>query len=1387
MADKHFLVHGAQCKCEFGAAPDKLSVLSQQKDYINDGDGAEKLIASTKDIGPTFEKNTFGSCTLTHSSCAASVKEWLQPYPNVTLSNGGKILTEDSLAICPVSGCPSISVIKQQHGQKAKVTEAHFNQVQPETLTMLNPLAPPSKKKAKDPPKIKSIKVTAADRGITLHSKKNTEASIATLQAGIDESLQFEVEEFLNASKCDKNKTGWKVIHAHSFDGEAESFGETGPSFKVNFDALGSFRIIAYGSPEGDTEQIHRCIDVEVVKNSVTEISIKDAPAHARIKKAKNGAETIYVRKGLPVTFSAKYMFTPVKDEDRKNISMQVTDLAGNILQSSDSDTITYIPPNSAAVYIVKLKKQVTAPDEHAAELSKTFHTEANGVLEVVCVTQQHLVRPGTPLSFEVKRLTYSTLADSAPFEQEAIQWKLNGRLQPVKGPHLTLSGAELIAPGKYIIDAFVPDEQAGLSKNDWQFEVRKNRVINLEGPTEWIAGKKYDITAQTEQTYDAKLDGRIQWTPSDIDTTPQKCEGVYANTAGNFVVTASLAGNTEPAVLKAKASYARITRWSFSYFNKDVQREGSIGLETNLHLIINGLTDETVKVNIWEHKVEHNWFSTSGAKMVNVKSFTKKLSNGELFEKIQTSDDLWKKLQYDDGLCQIFFTLEKSGDLEHVQFEQDKVKAFAGGSALYGQIFPATNNKDIGVYLKMISGIRVLDACFVNSDYKKLYKVIKYGDTAYGLVKLRGIMPGAKVKVGLIENLVNDSNHKTDPVANNAGEIAVLNDGTLKIEFKTSKGALGEHNKYVKNLAPGTPRTFYMALYHGDSKLLFPVDVGDNDITNEVANVFQIAKNVAHLVSPGSEDKQAMAITAAYVKRNYFLQLKVADTDTQNTLLSSIAPVVLGEKLDGGTVAPGNCVCKEYDLIWGSKFKCAERKKIVEMCSRLWPQKDKIIMANYLMACMAVETDETFSPSKGYSSGGATGLVQWTGDAIDGMNKNNKYNKGSLLTKSRLAHMTVLEQLDYVELYFKMWIDRGKIISDALDMYMCIWCPKAVGRDDSFVCYDENNSSKNYNNNSSIDGEYYIEKYTNKKGKTIFNTIGKGEKDGQITKGELKPRIKVKQIAGQAYKSKYEECASSLSNISFTKDVITYYTFYNGKIEKHIPKVIKSGYEGKYKYVYCDQNNGQHEICIADWHETIKKMTGQRHSTKPVHSKIISDSIVSEGQTSRRVIYENGDVAEYGVNKGKYFWNLYACVAGNPKIEVIKMPNSLDYSKSGILIKYSFSDTQRRYTCPGALAGFIGALAECGYSDISTTGSCFKEGTCFPSVAHVNGKSIDTKYINKERESKFIEAMKKFKFSTEITGTDGSHTYKGTIHKSDHNDHLHSGFDESQVIIIKE
>lgn len=251
-----------------------------------------------------------------------------------------------------------------------------------------------------------------------------------------------------------------------------------------------------------------------------------------------------------------------------------------------------------------------------------------------------------------------------------------------------------------------------------------------------------------------------------------------------------------------------------------------------------------------------------------------------------------------------------------------------------------------------------------------------------------------------------------------------------------------------------------------------------------------------------------------------------------------------------------------------------------------------------------------------------------------------------------------------------------------------------------------------------------------------------------------------------------------------FEKGIVTYNIYENHQIIKYIPKNISSSNKQKYKYIYYEKSGKKHNICTVDWNTTKEKSKGEKRSSKPTHASILYDKKVNQGQTSRRVKYKNGDIAEYGVNNGEYFWRLFKALAGN--VTLVRMPDSLKYNNGNVKISYTFSNTQRRYTSPGHLACFIGALATTGLA-IQSTGSCFEEGTGFPSTSHNNGRSVDTIYLtNQNHEQKYITAMKNFGCHTQYRGH-SKPKYKWTTPAAYHNSHLHSMFDEKRVIISRE
>ncbi|MEC3875466.1 hypothetical protein [Chryseobacterium salviniae] len=478
-------------------------------------------------------------------------------------------------------------------------------------------------------------------------------------------------------------------------------------------------------------------------------------------------------------------------------------------------------------------------------------------------------------------------------------------------------------------------------------------------------------------------------------------------------------------------------------------------------------------------------------------------------------------------------------------------------------------------------------------------------------------------------------------------------------------------------------------------------------------------------------------------------------------------------------------CVCKEQykDLVWGGKVSCEFRKKVVQMAINLGLPQKNYEGANWLMTIMALESAYSFSPKCGTfgknpdesSKYKYVGLIQFGKAAAEEVGT----------TRTHLISLTAEEQLDYVEKHFQLKQFKG-LLNNRTALYLSVNYPSATkyASDKDHVVYDSTKDA--YDDNPMFKRETH-EFWIDKKGKKQYYT----GKEGKSYVWEFEEALKEVEDLGKSNKTKTFTC----ENINKTndkvnaKDVVTYHIYSGGKIEKHIPKKIKEGFEKKYKYVFHDSKGNEHEVCTADWHTTKEKGIGQVYKTKPTHSKVISDQNVSEGNTSRRVKYENGDIAEYGNHPKKgIIWLLYK--AGKNNVELVKMPDSLNYSKDGILIAYNFSKTQRRYTGANSFAGFIGYLAKSGYK-LTTTGSCFSEGSSFPSQEHCNGRSVDTLYLGViEQDQKVIDNAMFFHFTEVLKGVN-SYCEKlkragngGTLHNS----HLHSGnFDSSIIKIIKE
>lgn len=144
---------------------------------------------------------------------------------------------------------------------------------------------------------------------------------------------------------------------------------------------------------------------------------------------------------------------------------------------------------------------------------------------------------------------------------------------------------------------------------------------------------------------------------------------------------------------------------------------------------------------------------------------------------------------------------------------------------------------------------------------------------------------------------------------------------------------------------------------------------------------------------------------------------------------------------------------------------------KLIEVALNLQVNPD------YLIACIAFETGETFSSSVRNKLSGATGLIQFMPQTA-----------ASLGTSTdELARMNPAKQLDYVEKYFAPRTGKLKTLED---IYMAILWPAAIGKPNDYVLFKKDGSyPKRYIQNAGLD----------------FN------KDGLITKAEAAAKVRKK------------------------------------------------------------------------------------------------------------------------------------------------------------------------------------------------------------------------------------------------------------------------------------
>ncbi|MFP3590571.1 hypothetical protein [Chryseobacterium sp. SIMBA_038] len=336
--------------------------------------------------------------------------------------------------------------------------------------------------------------------------------------------------------------------------------------------------------------------------------------------------------------------------------------------------------------------------------------------------------------------------------------------------------------------------------------------------------------------------------------------------------------------------------------------------------------------------------------------------------------------------------------------------------------------------------------------------------------------------------------------------------------------------------------------------------------------------------------------------EQEYFLEIEYAgqSVDSEVINVNDSAPKIKvetgvstsGVKQKTVQKQQGTCICQEQykDLIWGGKVSCEFRKKVVEICAELWGESRKMEMANGLMAVMNVETWGTFKAHhrEGYKSADdnpkeltisslykegnskssrAIGLIQFTQDALEGMSEFPPSTSATRGTQARYdslnklklsyAQMGEIRQLDKVKKYFTPAKNK---IKTPEDIYLHVFAPNGVGKDDNYLLYSK--GTVEYSSNASVD-----------------------KNNNGIQRSEILARFHKSRNEGLGNKTLTFTCGidNKKQEDSQATDIITYHIYIDGRIEKNIPKKIKAGFEKKYKYIYHDNSGNLHDLGTYD------------------------------------------------------------------------------------------------------------------------------------------------------------------------------------------------------------
>lgn len=184
---------------------------------------------------------------------------------------------------------------------------------------------------------------------------------------------------------------------------------------------------------------------------------------------------------------------------------------------------------------------------------------------------------------------------------------------------------------------------------------------------------------------------------------------------------------------------------------------------------------------------------------------------------------------------------------------------------------------------------------------------------------------------------------------------------------------------------------------------------------------------------------------------------------------LAGTAEVVVPEVASEPAVAPSD----RPKLVWAEKVSATFVERVFWIADEITKLQKSAFDPNWLMACMAWESGESFSPSKKNMAGsGATGLIQFMPTTATDLAawRSRKLGRTITLSAASLAKMTAEDQLTWVYWYFVMMIEAHGPITNLEDCYMAILWPAAIGDPVSSALWTKTGRPTTYRQNAGLD-----------------------------------------------------------------------------------------------------------------------------------------------------------------------------------------------------------------------------------------------------------------------------------------------------------------------------